>query len=114
MKFIGKRWTSIGMLSTVALFIMAASGFCATLNVPSGYSTIPAAINVANPGDIIMVAPGEYETRNDIYYKNDIQIIGAGQDETIICGSHAMFCFTGSSGCTVKGFRFENCSNGAI
>jgi hypothetical protein len=48
-------------------------------------TTIQAAVNLANPGDVIEVPPGEY-TENITLGDSDVTIIGAGPENTIIVG----------------------------
>lgn len=57
----------------------------ATLNVGAGqpYTTIQSAIDAANTGDIISVGEGTY-AENLIIKKNEISVIGANKEKTII------------------------------
>lgn len=56
------RCLSAAVLTVLLLAICVASN-AATLNVPSGYSTIQTAINGAANGDTVVVAPGTYHER---------------------------------------------------
>ena len=59
-----------------------------TLSVPSQYSTIQAAINAANSGDVINIANGTYnEIVNIPSTKSNIKIIGASQTGVILTAS---------------------------
>lgn len=55
------------------LFILPAAGISATLQVPSEYSTIQSAINVAEDGDIILVGP---DSENGGPYVENINFLG--------------------------------------
>lgn len=75
------------------------SMWAATLNVPGDHATIQAAIDVANPGDVIEVAPGEYH--DYILVDERVSIIGSGSgddpltDTIIYKGSSAPDAKTG-------------------
>lgn len=48
---------AVGVMS---LLILSGTAYAATLNVPSSYTTLQAAIDAAASGDTVLVAPGEY------------------------------------------------------
>jgi len=54
------------------------------IHVPGDYPTIQQGIDAANPGDIVMVAPGTYV--EEITLKADVDVIGAGEGLSIIDG----------------------------
>ena len=54
----------------------------ATLYVPGQYSTIQAAVNAANAGDVVMVAAGVYNEHVEIL--TSVSLIGADMNSTII------------------------------
>ncbi len=79
----------------LAVPVLAHSAQAGTLHVPSQYPTIQAAVDVAVPGDVIVVAAGIYDdntnqssptdtTRCVVRMKSGITIRGAGMGETII------------------------------
>ena len=63
----------------------ALSAYGATLNVPSQYSTIQAAVNAASSGDAIIIAAGTY-FEGVVINGKDLFISGAGVGVTIIDG----------------------------
>jgi serine protease len=72
-------------LMTMVLVVgMASAAQAAILNVPSSYSTIPAAIGAASSGDTILVAPGTYTQNVDFGGKTLALRSVAGPASTII------------------------------
>jgi pimeloyl-ACP methyl ester carboxylesterase len=55
-----------------------------TLEVPSQYSTIQAAINLTQPGDIVHVAPGNYS--ENLILRDGVTLQGSGPDKTRFIG----------------------------
>ena len=51
---------SFGLLLVACMLVGAGSACAATLNVPAQYASIQAAIDAANPGDVVLAAPGTY------------------------------------------------------
>ena len=85
-----------------------------TLNVPSHYSTIQAAIDAATAGDTVLVADGTYTENLDI--DKDIKIISEnGAEKTIIDGGEIKWVLGfGSSttrACLIEGFTVTNGGN---
>jgi hypothetical protein len=69
------------------------------------YSTIQAAIDEANSGDVVQVLPGEYV--ENLFLKEGVDVIGAGADETIIRSLSESFPFAavvGDNQVTLSGF----------
>ena len=89
-----------------------------TINVPSDYSTITAAVNNANNGDTVIVAPGTYN-ENQIVINKSIKLIGAGA-QTVIDGGDAILTEPGliriisSGNVFVSGFTIKNAGGPSV
>ncbi len=106
----------------LALGFVAIS-FAGTIHVPADYPTIQQAINAANDGDIIMVAPGTYNISSTILNNrvNNLQLLGSreedGSNASIINaavnpGMYVAIKFFGVNGCTISGFEVKNAHSG--
>ena len=71
--------------ATVALTLISAAASGEPLFVPGQYPTIQAAIDAAQPGDEILIAPGVYRELLDPENKS-LTLIGAGPEQTILSG----------------------------
>jgi hypothetical protein len=62
----------------------------ATLNVGAGqaYASIQSALDAANPGDTVLVAPGTYHEHLDFHNKAITLVSSGGADKTILDGSY--------------------------
>ncbi len=72
----------VSFILTVFLFV--GHVFAIVIHVPGDYPTIQQGIDAANPGDIVMVAPGTYY--EEITLKADVAVIGTGEGLSIIDG----------------------------
>jgi hypothetical protein len=73
--------------------------------VPTEYPTIQAAVDAANPGDVVRVQPGRYHQR--VLLKSDVSLVGAGALNTILDGEGqplSLIDFTGARNTRVEGF----------
>lgn len=87
------------------LFTLAGTAHAATINVPADYATIQAAVNAALPGDTINVAAGTYGQVTIPSGKNGLQLLGAGQANTIIeVADNTYGIQVGSQSVTISGF----------
>jgi serine protease len=83
------RSVLLASLSAVVLFVSSLpSVFAATINVPKDQKTIQAAIDTANPGDTVLVAPGHYKENIDFRGKAIILRSSAGPAKTTIDGQN--------------------------
>jgi hypothetical protein len=90
----------------VLLLLNAGSSMADVLAVPADHPTIEAAIDAAEDGDEILVAPGVWY--ENLFVRKQVTITGSGQGVTIIDGSQpAMFSF-GSCVVVSGGFSKSN------
>ncbi len=73
---------------------------------PADFSSIQAAIEAAQPGDTIQVAPGLYQESLRID-KNDLNIVGAGSDQTVIESEETVVAFVVPGLGTLSGFTLR-------
>jgi parallel beta-helix repeat protein len=98
----------VAMLILTLSFIIASSVKAATINVPTDYSSIQAAINAANSGDVINVSAGNYI--ENINVNKVVTVNGAGSGTTIIIatdGNSTPLTFR-TTGATVSGFTLTH------
>jgi parallel beta-helix repeat protein len=90
-------------------------GYAATINVPANQPTIQDAIAAANPGDVVVVAPGTYHENINFNGKAITVESSGGSKVTIIDGGKLGPVVTFSSGETSKsilrGFTLQNGSS---
>lgn len=80
------------------------------LAVPSGYATIQAAIDAANDGDVVVVAPGVYREAIDLLGKTITVRASSGATNTTIDGSgfDDVVRFGGGSAARLEGFTLTS------
>jgi parallel beta-helix repeat protein len=105
----------LAIVAAILGLLCASSTKGATLNVPSAeYPTIQAAINVAQNGDTVEVAPGTYY-ENLSWIAKSIYLIGAGADATIIHGDGTNWCLLMQNvpnSARIEGFTFTGGAGG--
>jgi parallel beta-helix repeat protein len=94
------------------LLSVSAVAYAATINVPADQPTIQAAINAANTGDTVLVAPGTYIENINFLGKAITVKSSGGNQVTTIDGGHANSVVTFNTGETLKsvlhGFTIQN------
>jgi parallel beta helix pectate lyase-like protein len=99
----------LGFIGAACTLANAASA--ATLKVPQQYAAIQAAVDAAQEGDTVRVAPGTY-TEHLLIQGKAITLAGAGANQTIIdaqgTGRHVTIYQTGAGQVTVSGFTLRN------
>jgi len=96
-----------------ASLLLSADALAAKLKVPAQYGTIQAAVDAANPFDVIEIAKGKYEETVDIVMKNDLKIVGDGK--VVIDGSGgggSIFFIDDSESIRLKNLVLKNGTRG--
>lgn len=102
----------LSFLIIFAFSLTASSmGVAATLQVPSGYPTIQAAIDAANDGDQIQVAAGNYDEDIVLGWKSHVTLQGAGRATTTIRGFVEIWY---GGHCKIDGFTITERPGGAL
>lgn len=94
---------------SVCLVGVADLAFGAVINVPGDQPTIQAAIDAADPGDVINVAAGTY-AENLVIDKSDLRLQGANAKTTIIDGHDAgrVLWIDSQSNVEIENFTLKN------
>jgi OOP family OmpA-OmpF porin len=71
-------------LALVAVVLLSGAAWAKEINVPGDFSKIQEALNAAEPGDVILIAGGDY-TENLLITKS-VTLQGAGRDFVRIVG----------------------------
>src|SRR5262245_7056033 len=71
--------TLLSLAGVAVLMLLTSAAHADTLNVPSQYASIQAAIDAANPGDAVLIADGTYYEHNLKVFQN-ITIRSASDD----------------------------------
>jgi|GEM_PF-2126419 len=111
------HWATLFALAVAALFLFPTNATADVILVPSESApTIQAGIDIANPGDVVQVAPGTY-SENVVISKEITVESTAGAASTTIDGSSRGECvsFAGSLGnsCVLRNFTITAGSSGA-
>ena len=105
------RLTFLVVLGAIVLSL-AATGRADVLNVPDEYFTIQQAIQSANDGDVVRVAPGTYGERLDFLGKDIAVLAVEGPEVTFLDGASSwpvvVFCGGERSTAILAGFTIQN------
>lgn len=85
-----------------AVILACSAGASKTIDVPGDSRTIRAAVEAAEPGDIITVAPGIY--RENIEIEKELTLQGGGIDTTTLLGG---IVINNADGVTIDGFTLD-------
>jgi hypothetical protein len=90
------------IVAYIALLVITSCAFAADRLVPSEYATVQAAIDAANPGDVVQISPGSYAGPIDTRGKS-ITVRGVGDPAlTIISGGASVVrCVSGEGPTTL-------------
>ena len=76
------------------------------LEVPTQFSTIQAAIDAAQPGDIVHVLPGDYQ--EDLVLKEGVRLQGSGPEVTTLRPTGpGTYTLVGANDSTIDGFTIR-------
>ncbi len=94
-----RRWI---LRVIVTVFCISTADAGQILRVPGVYPTIQAAIDDANQGDMVLVAPGTY--REAVKMKAGVDLIGNGPAGTILTAQQTNAVVSGADHCRLDGF----------
>jgi hypothetical protein len=101
--------------ANLSAYLQPTGGDC-TINVPSQYATIQAAVNAANSGNVICVGPGTYN--EDITIDKSVRLSGSGSQQSTIVGQNGTAVFANylATNVIVEGFSIHavGVSNGVV
>jgi len=112
-----RKYYSAGVLA-LTLFAAAAlaqgkaKGAGKVLRVPQVYGSIQKALDEADPGDTVFVDEGVY--KESVIMRDDIALIGAAAERTIIKGNRRKPALTGAQGATIRHITVENGRSGIL
>lgn len=87
-----------------------------TINVPEDFDTIQAAVDAANPGDLILIAPGVYNEAVDVE-TDDLTIRGLDRNEVILDGNFELangFKVVGANGVAIENMTARQYTSNAF
>jgi len=102
MKWVSNSSAFAALAACFSLLLFALNASAATIDVPSQYKSIQAAIDHASAGDTVKVAPGNYA--EDLKLKEGLILRGAGASRTTITGTGAGSVIEGAKDAVVEGF----------
>ncbi len=103
-----------GVVIPILLAATTSSVLAATLQVPSDFSTIQAAVDASVAGDSILVAPGQYnEVHGVTLFGKELSILGAGRDATSVTSEVRCFEIREDSDIKLSGLDVMSLGNAA-
>jgi FKBP-type peptidyl-prolyl cis-trans isomerase 2 len=114
LKKISQQGRQFSLFSLIVLVLMLFSGGASdatTLNVPSIYATIQAAVTASTSGDIVVVAPGTYTGAGNVdidFGGKNINVMSSGGAAVTVIDCQ------GSAGSPHKGFYIHSGETGAV
>lgn len=108
-----RRQRAAAAVSTCSLECLEDRTAPAVLNVPGDFGSIQAAINAAQPWDVVHVNSGIYTETVQIQAKSNLKIEGAGIGQTIVDANdlESVFTITNSSGVEISQLTVRNGRN---
>jgi len=104
-----KNAAILAMVFVAVAFISASATI---INVPDDYPTIQEGINVATPGDTVLVAPGAYY--ENVQMAEGVSLFGSGMENTIIDGGglNDVIKALSINNFVIEGFTIQNSNQG--
>ena len=105
-----------GAETTVALDTTTAAVDDGVIDVPGDHDTIQAAVDAAQPGDLILIAPGVYEEAVAVT-TDDLTIRGVDRNEVILDGGFELdngFFVLGANGVAIENLTTRNFTRNGI
>ena len=106
------RTTILTLMLTLAFFAFSLSAGGRVRLVPQEYSTIQRALDNSDSGDTVFVAEGRY--RGAITMREDVALIGAGAERTILTGKRNKPVIRGAQGATLRHFTIQGGQMGVL
>ncbi|MDR0305941.1 MAG: OmpA family protein [Chitinispirillales bacterium] len=108
-----KKTKQLAVTGTLLILSVAASAWAQKkITVPKDFSSIQAALNVAEEGDTVFVRKGLY--KENITLVDDVALVGEDMLTTIIDGRRKGPVVAGADGASITGFTIRNGKTGIL
>lgn len=94
------------VFASMLVSIINCQSYGAVINVPANFSIIQEAIDAAQSGDIVKVAPGSFDEQ--VIMKDGVNLEGAGIEVTTISVTAGDFAVKGANNATLSSFTISN------